>query len=173
MASNREIRIPADSILILHRTLRAEVGAQAATVALQTAGHAAGDALYERFDREGRVDETPHATFWSRLSGLFREMGWGTVEHRELHAGVGALVARDWFEVEVGGRPSCPFSTGVLARILGQVAGRDVAVMAVPCDDDSDGCCRFLFGAGPVLQQVYAGLREGRALDASLGALGG
>lgn len=172
MASNREIRIPTDSIAALRATLRQEVGAQTATVALQKAGHAAGNALFERLDRDDGLSEIPQATFWARLSGLFREMGWGTVEHEELHPGVGALVARDWFEVDNPSRPNCPFSTGVLAHILGRVAGQDVAVMVAPCDDDTDGCCRFLFGAGPVLQKIYGGLREGRELRASLVALG-
>ncbi|NIP81469.1 MAG: hypothetical protein GWM90_20525, partial [Gemmatimonadetes bacterium] len=53
-----------------------------------------------------------------------------TVEHEELHAGVGTLTARDWFEVDpASSTPACPFSTGVLANILGRVAGQDVAVM--------------------------------------------
>ena len=172
MASNREIRVPTDSIAALRTTLRQEVGAQAATVALQKAGHAAGNALFERLDRDDGLSQTPQATFWSRLSGLFREMGWGTVEHEELHPGVGALVARDWFEVDSPARPNCPFSTGVLANILGRVAGQDVAVMVVACEDHTAGCCRFLFGAGPVLQQIYGELREGRELKASLVALG-
>lgn len=173
MASNREIRIAADAILTIRKTLRQEVGAQAATLALQKAGHAAGDALHQRLDRDDPLDQTPQDTFWTRLSSLFREMGWGTVEHQEIHAGVGALVARDWFEIDPSAAtPTCPFSTGVLANILGRVADQDVAVMVVPCDDDDAGCCRFLFGAGPVLQQVYAGLREGSGLEATLGTLG-
>jgi len=173
MASNREIRIPAASVLALRTTLRTEVGPQAATLALQKAGHAAGDVFFERLVREGGLDGTARATFWSRLSSLFKEIGWGSVEHREVHAGVGALVARDWFEIDpTAATPTCPFSTGVIAKILGHVAGQDVAVMVVPCEAGDDGCCRFLFGAGPVLQQVYAGLRDGSELDAALGALG-
>lgn len=173
MASNREIRFPADAILAVRHALRQEVGTQAATAAIQQAGHAAGDALFQRLDRDQTLADTPQSTFWSRLSALFREMGWGTVEHQEVHAGVGALVARDWFEVDPSAStPACPFSTGVLANILGRVAGQDVAVMVVPCDDGDAGCCRFLFGAGPVLQQVYTRLREGRELDTALSGLG-
>jgi predicted hydrocarbon binding protein len=171
MASNREIRFPVASVLALRNTLRQEVGGQAATLALQKAGHAAGDALFERLEGDG-VHQTPRDTFWAHLSSLFKEMGWGTVEHRDVHAGVGALVARDWFEVEPDVTPTCPFSTGVIANILGHMAGRDVAVMVVPCDPDADGCCRFLFGSGPVLQRVYAELQEGSELEAALGALG-
>lgn len=173
MASNREIRFPAASVLALRTTLRQEVGTQAATLALQKAGHAAGDAIVQRLERDEGLGDTPRGTFWTRLSSLFREMGWGAVEHEDVHAGVGALVATDWFEVDpAAATPTCPFSTGVLANVLGRVAGRDVAVMVVPCDDGDAGCCRFLFGAGPVLQQVYTALREGTELDASLGALG-
>jgi predicted hydrocarbon binding protein len=172
MASNREIRIPAASILALRATLRREVGARAATTALQEAGHAAGDALYDRLAHNDSMGETPGSTFWIRLSSLFREMGWGTVEHQEAHAGVGALVARDWFEVDpAASTPTCPFSTGVLSSILGRVAGRDVSVMVVPCPDGGDACCRFLFGAAPVLQKVYAGLREGEELETALSVL--
>lgn len=171
MAANREIRIPADSILALRTTLRQEVGGRAATQALQQAGHAAGDALFQRLDQDDGLHDTPRATFWTRLSSLFREMGWGTVEHREVHAGVGALVARDWFEIDPdAARPTCPFTTGVLSNVLGHVAGQDVGVMVVPGDEP--GSCRFLFGAGPVLQQVYEGLRQGRELDSALAALG-
>ena len=172
MDSNREIRIPAASVLALRTTLKREVGAQAATLALQKAGHAAGDALFHRLDRDDALDETPQATFWSRLSSLLKEIGWGTIEHEELHPGVGALHATDWFEVDPeAATPTCPFSTGVLASILGQVAGQDVAVMVAPCSD-GDRCCRFLFGAGPVLQPLYAGMRDGAELETALGALG-
>lgn len=173
MASNRDIRFPTAAVLALRNTLRQEVGAQAATLALQKAGHAAGDALFERLDGDQPLDETPGATFWNRLSALFKEIGWGGVTHQEVHPGIGALVATDWFEIDPSATtPACPFSTGVLANILGHVAGQDVAVMVVPCDPPADGCCRFLFGAGPVLQEVYTGLREGTELQAALGALG-
>jgi predicted hydrocarbon binding protein len=173
MASYREIRIPAASVLTLRSTLRQEVGAQAATLALQKAGHAAGDAFFDRLEQDGAFEDTPQATFWSRLSSLFDEIGWGTVEHEDVHAGVGALLARDWFEIDpAASTPTCPFTTGVLANILGRVAGQDVAVMAVPCEGDEDGCCRFLFGAGPVLQQVYSGLRDGDRLETALATLG-
>lgn len=173
MASHRQIRIPAASVLELDATLRREVGAEAATRALQNAGHAAGDVFFDRLQHDDALDTTPQATFWTRLSALFKEMGWGTVEHQEVHPGVGALTAREWFEIDPhAGTPTCPFSTGVLAKILGRVADREVAVMVVPCADGSPGCCRFLFGSGPILQQVHAELRGGGELETALNALG-
>lgn len=175
MASNRDIRFPAASLLALRRALVREVGPEAATRTIRDAGHAAGDVLFERLTREDDApDATPQATFWDRLAALFRELGWGSVEHQEPHPGVGALLARDWFEVdEQATYPVCAFTTGVLANILGRVAGGDVAVMVVGCENGEPRCCRFLFGSAAVLQSVHSGLREGRALQAALGALDG
>lgn len=174
MESNRDIRIPASSIIALRRALIRELGMDAAAPALQEAGYAAGDALYDRLVRgfEEDVGVTSSASFWKRLSGLFRELGWGSLDQEEIHPGVGALVAREWFELEGGGTGTCAFTTGVLANLLGRVAGDDVAVMQAPCEDDEPGCARFLFGAGPVLQELYSGMREGRGLEASLTSLG-
>lgn len=174
MESNRDIRIPASSLIAVRRALVRELGLEAAAPALQEAGHAAGDALHDRLVRglDGDVTTTTSASFWKRLSGLFRELGWGSMEQEELHPGVGALVAREWFEVDPAGSSACPFTIGVLANLLGRVAGREVAVMQAPCEGDEPGCARFLFGAGPVLQEVYAGLRDGRDLQASLTSLG-
>ena len=173
MAATRDIRMPADTILTLRRALVRELGAEAAGRALQEAGNAAGDALHDRLARGEDIGGTPSTSFWDRLAALFRENGWGTVEHRPLHQGVGALDARDWFEVDPGARrPSCPFTTGVLANILGRVAGGEVAVLQVPLPDGSAGGCRFLFGGPDVLQRLYGGLREGNDLQAALASLG-
>lgn len=174
MAATREIRFPADAILAIRRSLVREVGAEAAGRALQEAGNAAGDALFDRLSRAAdALADTPSASFWDRLAGLFREMGWGTVEHRDLHPGVGALDARDWFEVDPAARrPSCPFTTGVLANVLGRVAGGEVAVLQVPLPDGTPGGCRFLFGGAAAVERLYGGLREGRDLEAALSALG-
>jgi predicted hydrocarbon binding protein len=172
MAATRNIQLPAPSILALRRALIRHVGAETAHAALQEAGNAAGDALFERLGQDDEIGSTPVATFWERLAGVFRELGWGSVEHRSPHPGVGAIVARDWFEVEESGRSSaCPFTTGVLANVLGRVAGSEVAVLPVPCDEGGSGCVRFLFGAPEVLDRLYNGLREGRDVEAGLAAL--
>lgn len=175
MAPTREIRIPAEAILTLRRTLVREVGAEAAGRALQEAGNAAGDTLYDRLARNAgdRLGETPSSSFWDRLAALFREMGWGTLEHRTVHQGVGALDTTDWFEADPAARrPSCPFTTGVLANVLGRLAGGEVAVLLVPLPEAGPGGCRFLFGGPEALQRLYGGLREGRDLQTALGALG-
>ena len=173
MPATREIQLPAQSILSLRRSLTRQVGATAATRALQEAGHAAGDALFPRLGQDpDTVGDTPLETFWDSLTTLFREIGWGTIHHESPHPGVGALVARDWFEVDEDARvPSCPFTTGVLANMLGRAAGGEVAVLQVACDDGAARCVRFLFGAPAVLDRLYSGLREGRDVETGLASL--
>lgn len=175
MASNRDIRIPAESIHAMRQSLQRDLGAEAAGRALQEAGYAAGDTLYERMSRALGDDlaATPSTSFWDRFAGVCRDLGWGSLRHEELHPGVGALTASEWFEVEPDRRrASAPFTTGVLANILGRVAGEDVAVLQVDCPDGDPGCARFIFGAGQTLNDVYGRLREGRDLQASIEALG-
>jgi hypothetical protein len=175
MASNRDIRIPADFVLAIRKTLQRELGPEHAGQAIQEAGHSAGDAIYARLTRsEGHeaLAATPSAAFWNRLSALFREMGWGAIRHEELHEGVGSLVATDWFEVDPGDPGRCPFTTGVLANLLGRLAGAGVAVMQVPCGNGQNDCARFLFGSESVLDGLYSGLHAGRDLTESLSTLG-
>lgn len=176
MATNRDIRIPADSILAIRRALQREVGPDAAGRALQEAGYSAGDAIFARLTRTTdahALADSPTASFWDHLSALFQEMGWGAVRHEEIHPGVGGLVTTEWFEVEPDGeRSRCPFTTGVLANLLGRLADADVAVLQVPCEDHQPACARFLFGSQQVLDELYSGLRTGRDLTTSLSALG-
>lgn len=174
MTATRDIQLPAASILALRRSLIRQLGNEPAIRAMQEAGHAAGDALFDRIGQGGEnVESTPQDTFWGRLGALFRELGWGSVEHQSPHPGVGALVARDWFEVDDDARqPACPFTTGALANILGRAADGDVAVLQVGCETGGPRCVRFLFGAPAVLDRLYAGLREGQDVGRGLAALG-
>ena len=174
MASTRDILLPADSIIALRRSLVRAVGAEAASRALQEAGHAAGDALFDRLgtQSDGDIADTPTATFWDRLAALARELGWGLLEHEAPHPGVGALTARDWFEVDdTAAHPTAAFTTGVIANLLGRAADGDVAVLQVG-GPDGPRCVRFLFGAPDVLERLYSDMRQGSDLDASLAALG-
>jgi hypothetical protein len=173
MTTHRDIRIPADSVHAIRRSLYRELGAEAGAQALQEAGYAAGDALFERLERgtsDDPLGSTPSTSFWDRLATAFRELGWGVMRHQALHPGVGALDAADWFELE-GTGSACPFTTGALANILGRVAGTDVAVLQAPAGEEP-GTARFLFGSAGVLDDLYSGLREGRDLDTAIAGLG-
>lgn len=172
MESNDSIRLPAHSLVTLRHALAREAGTEAARRALQEAGHAVGDSLFDELDGGGPLADIPADAFWSRLDRLARSLGWGSLEHQEVHPGVGALMARDWFEVdEDASRPTAPFTAGVLANVLGRAADGEVAVLQVPCDEGGR-CIRFLFGAPGVLDRVYTGIREGADVDGSVAALG-
>ncbi len=166
-----ELAIPVASLFALRQALVAEVGPDAAARALRAAGHAAGDAWYPRIhgpDEDGALSE---ARFWRRMSQLFSSHGWGTLTHAAAHPGVGALDATDWVEAqpEAGeSRPSCFFTTGLLANLLGNAAGSDVAVMEVECRSQGDARCRFMFGSADALNALYARVSSGDAVDAAL-----
>lgn len=168
-----ELAIPVASLAALRQALVAEVGADAAARALHAAGHAAGDAWYPQIsgDDPNNISES---TFWRRLGQLFSSRGWGTLSHAAVHAGVGALDAGDWVEAqpEAGeSRPSCFFTTGVLANLLGNVAGSDVAVMEVECRSAGAERCRFLFGSAEALNALYTRVSSGSTVDTALSEL--
>jgi predicted hydrocarbon binding protein len=168
-----ELAIPVASLSALRHALTAEVGADKAASALRAAGHAAGDAWYPQLNR-GEEGDVAASTFWRRLNQLFSSRGWGSLTHSPLHPGVGALDAADWVEAQPESaepRPSCSFTTGLLANILGNVAGSDVAVLEVECRSAGDARCRFLFGSAEALNAVYERVSTGDAVDAALSGL--
>lgn len=176
-SSTGDIRLPVASVAALRGSLRDSVGPDEAARALQRAGFAAGDALFEALtgpDAEGLAD-VAMSDYFRRLTQLFKRLGWGELRHEAVHPGVGGLVAEDWFEADSAGssnRPSCFFTTGVLANLLGRTAGADVAVLQAECRAAGDECCRFLFGSRDALMTVYNQLAEGRSVEDSLIALG-
>jgi hypothetical protein len=86
---------------------------------------------------------------------------------------VGALDSGNWVEVqpESATRPSCYFTTGLLANLLGQAADAEIAVLEVECRSRGDERCRFLFGAPVTLDELYGRLRSGEPVDQSIASL--
>jgi hypothetical protein len=173
--------LPVASLAALRDALTAEVGADSAAHALRAAGFAAGDAFFTALTLPpGGADQSPAgiddisaATFWRRLSQLFSTRGWGTLGHSSIHPGVGALDTSNWVEVQLDSatRPSCYFTTGLLANLLGQVADAELAVLEVECRSRGDERCRFLFGAPATLDELYARLRAGDPVNQSIASL--
>jgi hypothetical protein len=172
----------------LRRALTQQVGADPAALALRAAGSAAGAAMFRSLaytpgvesngNDEAEVRRTlgdlSNARFWERLSVFFSSRGWGHLGFFAAHPGVGALDAPDWVEADPGAmtaRPSCFFTTGMLAGLLGRVTGAEVAVLEVECRAQGHARCRFLFGAPPALEAVYRDIAAGRKADESLAAL--
>ncbi|MFW6079658.1 MAG: V4R domain-containing protein, partial [Gemmatimonadota bacterium] len=136
-------------------------------------GRAAADALAPLFDDAA---EWPAAEFWRRLADLLARRGWGTLEHEDPHPGVGALDSPDWSEADPSAgahRPSCFFTTGLLASLLGRIAGddADIGVLEVECRSRGDLRCRFLFGAHAALERVHHAVAAGRDAATALAEL--
>lgn len=173
-----ELAIPVASLAALRAALSNEVGSDAAARALAAAGHAAGDALFTQLqgpDAEaGSFDGVSESAFWRRLANLFMARGWGTLAHSDAHEGVGVLRAEDWVEADPesnASRPSCFFTTGMLANLLGNAAGSAISVLEVECRSRGDAHCRFLFGSHEAMQALYDRVGSGASIDAALGEL--
>ena len=174
----RRPTLPALSLGALRRALAAETGADSAARALQAAGMAAGDALHaELAQREGErssLRALPFSTFVERLSARLEEAGWGRLSAGRLHTGIGLLESEDWAEAEPGvgeARPSCFFTTGLLANLLGAAAGAELAVLEVECRSRGDARCRFAFGGEAALVSLYGSLASGMDLESSVARL--
>jgi predicted hydrocarbon binding protein len=161
----------------LRLALEDTVGPDAAARALQQAGHEAGNAIFAILsggathegvsedstiaDGLGTIEE---AAFWQRLSDLCVERGWGQIRFEEVHPGIGALESADWAEADpmaAALRPSCHFTVGLIANLLGRVAGNEVGVLETECRSRGDLNCRFLFGGRHALDQLYTGISAG------------
>lgn len=163
----------------LRRALEATVGPDAAARALHLAGHEAGDAIFALLRDAAAPSAAPLAEleegeFWQRLSALFLERDWGELHFEDLHAGIGALESADWTEADSDSsalRPSCHFTVGMIANLLGRVAQDEVGVIESECRSRGDLRCRFLFGGRGALDQVYAGVKLGARADDLLAGL--
>lgn len=181
-----ELAVPVGALRAMREALAAEVGDDGAARALRVAGSAAGTAMFRAFlagagipgdddaaARE-RLAEMPDEQFWAMLSTFFGSRGWGRLRFAAVHEGVGALDAADWVEANADagvGRPSCFFTTGMIAGLLGRITGDEVAVLEVACRSHGAGGCRFLFGSADALGALYSGIAAGHDVDASLAAL--
>jgi hypothetical protein len=168
----REVALPARGLGELRRALRDEVGPLATVRGLHAAGFSAGDGLFQAFTRtlDGPAVEMAHDELWERVSRFFQQKGWGSLQHRQPHPGIGVLESPDWAEAEAGteNQPSCSFATGLLSGFLSQLAGGDVAVIEVGCASRGDRACTFAFGSEAAVHGLYGHLVEGAAFEAAL-----
>ena len=165
------VQIPAGMISSMRRALASDRDPLEAVNLLRQVGYEAGEAVHAALAGHlgGGAGELDAERFWRGVSDYFEEIGWGRVEHRRLHPGVGALDLVDWLEAGSDGGPAgCHLSTGFFTDLLGRVAGAGVVVMEVPAEP---GRSRLLFGSGETLGAVYQSLAGGASLDEALGRL--
>lgn len=166
------------ALVQLRLGLERELGTNAARL-LQDAGFAAGEEHHAAFSAwlAQRTDAaTPDALdarhFGEALAGFLQEQGWGALTVHALADGVLALDSADWAEATsdtTALAPSCHFTCGLLADLLGRIAGDVVAVMEVECRSRGDARCRFLAGSPETLGALYERIAAG---DPYLRALG-
>ena len=172
----RFVQVPAELISAVRRALVADREPLQAVTLLRQVGYDVGpqvrDGLQAYFTDAYGGDplELPAEVFWNGVSDYFQGIGWGRVEHRQLHPGVGALDLVGWIEEGSDGGPAgCHLSTGFFTDLLGRVAGDGVVVMEVPGER---GRSRLLFGSGETLMAVYEALSAGASLDEAIARLG-
>jgi len=140
---------------------------------LQEIGCAAGEELYENFERwlpefagVPAADELDAETLDEVLSDFFGGLGWGGLVMERLGTNGLSLSSTDWAEAdptEGSEYPSCYFSSGLFADFLTRMAGGNaISIMEVECRSRGDDRCRFFAGAPSTLDKVYNALAEGR-----------
>jgi len=174
------MRISAATLPALHRALsEGREPPEAARLARQF-GFESGEAFHEAFrdwnaDQSGEpIEELTPDAFWETIATFFSSVGWGELTFERLHPGIAQLHSPDWAESQPGSgarHPSCHVTTGVLAYILSQVGGTDLAVLEVQCRSAGDDLCRFLIGGQEALQSVYEELHNGASLDEAIDRL--
>ena len=169
-----ELALPVAALSALRHALAGRVGDDEAAHALRAAGHAAGNVLAGILASPQDNSALAQSAYFRRLADLFANRGWGHFAHERPHPGVAVLQAGDWVEADpefAAQRPSCFFTTGMLANILGRAAGAEIAVYEVECRSKGDARCRFLIGAPETLQHLHESATEGASVESLVAAL--
>lgn len=174
--SVREMALPKTVLVTLRHSLRGEAGPLPTVHALHAAGYEAGEAMASPLlaSLNDAPEEVTRDEFWSRFRDFWSRRGWGELEHRAPHPGVGLLVSSDWAEAGDDAResqPSCAFTSGLLASILGRVADGPIAVLEIRCRSRGDEDCAFAFGSETTVHDLYGALLEGAGFDDALASL--
>lgn len=172
----REIAVPVSVFDALRQELEGTAGTLQTVRALHHAGYEAGLAAVHMIHQDAGGDSLSlgQSGFWNHLSDYFSKRGWGALDHRSVHPGVGMLSARDWAESSSGAvspDASCSFSAGYLSGLLTQLAGGPIAVLEVGCRSRGHDSCDFAFGSETAIHDLYGRMLEGDDLESALAAL--
>jgi predicted hydrocarbon binding protein len=154
----------------------------AGATALQDAGYAGGEALYDAFGQwlaargESSAADLPLDEFAREASEFFHENGWGTVNIGALNDSIATIDSADWPEADESANlahPGCHLTTGMLAGFFGGAGGAPLAALEVECRSAGDARCRFVLGAGPVLLRIYEAMESGTSYQEAAASLNG
>jgi predicted hydrocarbon binding protein len=177
MPSRNTIDLPGYQMLALSRSTLAALRSSllrdadiAGATYLQEAGYAGSDTLFRSFREwlRGRIDAEPGELsleeFGELASHFFRDAGWGTLQIGSLREAVATVDSEDWGESDPASaldHPGCHLTTGMLAGFFGHIAERPLAVLEVECRSMGAARCRFLLGAGEVMNHIYEEIERG------------
>jgi len=164
------VRLPAAVLADLVR--RCERAGPDAVAALRGAGRLAGTELLEVVADRADPERAGRTAFWEAVGAELDGMGFGPVAYEVLTGGIASIVLPELPEAgERHDHPGCPFTTGMLAGLLGGAAGETVAVLEVECRAGGHRACRFLAGAEHRLRTVRERLMGGDSLPEALEGL--
>jgi predicted hydrocarbon binding protein len=175
LPENGLVALTRASLVALRTALFRDVGPNAAG-ALQEAGYAGGEALFDAFARWLAVhgltspERLAATEFGLRATQFFLELGWGSLELGQMEA-VATIDSPDWAESDPSAPlefPGCYYTAGVMADFFGRLAGEPLAVMEVECRSMGAARCRWLVGDGEVMQRVYDAMGQGVGYDEAL-----
>jgi hypothetical protein len=179
LAPQQLLAFPRASWSVLRASLLRDAGAGYAGY-LQEAGFAGGATVYGAFQdwltaRGAQSLATISLeAFGTQLGAFFAETGWGTLQVTPLHDVVMAFDATDWAESDPDAgldHAACHWTTGMLADVLGRVAGSPLAVLEVECRSAGSPRCRWLVGSPEVLGQLYEQMAAGADYASVIDAL--
>ena len=127
---------------------------------LTPAGAATGHALAARWtgfvrDRAGLEDAAHLDARWfgPLLQEFLAADGWGDVVTSDLAGTAVLLESRNAAEADPDSAtaPGCHFTAGMLAALLGDIAGESLAFLEVSCRSAGDDACAFLVSSAEVI----------------------
>jgi len=161
------VRLPARVLPELVR--RCERVGRGALGALRATGRVAGGELAEDLAGETPPDEADREAYWEAVERAVDDLGFGSIAYEVLTPGVASVTLPALPESDRSdGSPGCPFTTGLLAGLLGHAAGEAVAVLEVECRVGGHPACRFLVGSEPRLRAIRERLVSGSELAEAL-----
>jgi predicted hydrocarbon binding protein len=173
----RDLVVPASFLASVRQVAHRLHVEEAVDAALEEAGREAGARLFPLLQADAPALGVD--AFWDRLNRTLRARGWGTVTHQRVHPGLSLVECPATAEMgppgEAGagasGRPGCPLTTGILAGVLSEAAGRPVEILQVSCRGEGASSCRWAFGAPMALERLRLGLSSGARLEDALASL--
>ncbi|MDQ2932503.1 MAG: hypothetical protein M3Y05_17005 [Gemmatimonadota bacterium] len=179
LADHKMVAMSRTTLTALRSILFRDAG-PAAAGALQEAGYAGGEAVYQSFRewlrKQGKAapEDLEVGEFQRKASTYFREAGWGSITVGSMGETLATVDSADWGESEPGAgldQPGCHITTGLFADFFGRLSDVPLAVLEVECRSAGHDRCRFLLGNADVMRYVYDEMEKGYSYTDAVAAV--